>query len=75
MNEHSLVQICSGLNDSELTQLASQLEDVVGDHTRMRYPDTVRFPQIPNEVYEVGMAQDALQLAKEIVERVQNRIT
>ena len=74
MNVHSLVQICAGLNDSELIQLASQLEGIVGDSTRMRYPDMVCFPQIPNEVYTVQMAQKALQLAKRIVERVQSRI-
>ena len=69
-----MVQNCNGLNDSELTELAWQLEVLVGDSTRMRYPDRMRFPQIPNEVYSAQMAQQALQLAKKIVERVKDRI-
>ena len=73
-NVHNLVQICWGLDDSELTQLASRLEALVGNSTRMRYPDRVSFPQIPNDVYSSQMAQDALQLAKMIAERIKNRL-
>ncbi|KAL9966857.1 hypothetical protein ACROYT_G024987 [Oculina patagonica] len=71
---HNLVENCNGLGDSELTELAWQLEILVGDSTRMRYPDRMRFPQIPNEVYSAEMAQEALQLAKKIVDRVKHRI-
>ncbi|KAL9966853.1 hypothetical protein ACROYT_G024983 [Oculina patagonica] len=71
---HNLVENCNGLGDSELTELAWQLEILVGDSTRMRYPDRMRFPQIPNEVYSAEMAQEALQLAKKIVDRVRHRI-
>jgi len=72
---HNLVQNCNGLNDSEFTELACQLEVLVGDSTRMRYPDRMHFPQIPNDVYSAQMAQQALQLAKKIVERVKDRIS
>lgn len=75
MNVHNLVEICCGLNDSRLTQLASQLEMLIGNSTRMRYPDNMSFPQIPNDVYTVRLAQGALQLAKKIVERVRSLIT
>lgn len=72
---HNLVQNCNGLNDSELTEIARQLEVLVGDSTCMRYPDRMHFPQIPNDVYSAHMAQQALLLAKRIVERVKNRIS
>ena len=72
---HDLVEICCDLNDPELLDLAWQLERLVGGSTRMRYPDRMCFPQIPNEVYSAEMAQQALQLAKKIVARVQSRIT
>jgi len=72
---HNLVQNCNGLNDSELTELAWQLEVLVGDSTRMRYPDRMHFPQIPNDVYSAQMAQQSLQLAKKIVEGVKDRIS
>ena len=73
-NIHNLLHICQELDDSELTQLASQLELLVGNSTRMRYPDRVCFPKIPNEVYSADMAKEALQLAKKIVQRVNNRL-
>ena len=72
---HDLVEICCDLNDPELLDLARQLERLVGGSTRMRYPDRMCFPQIPNEVYSAELAQQALQLAKEIVACVQSRIT
>ena len=73
-NIHSLLHICQELDDSELTQLASQLELLVGNSTRMRYPDRVCFPKIPNEVYSADMAKEALELAKKIVQRVNNQL-
>ena len=72
---HNLLHICHELDDSELAQLASQLECLVGNSTRMRYPDRVCFPQIPNDVYSVDMAEEALRLAKKIIQRVKNRLT
>ena len=74
-NVHNLNQICQELEDSELTQLARQLECLVVNSTRMRYPDRVCFPKIPNEVYSADMAEEALWLAKKIVQRVKNRLT
>ena len=73
-NVHDLRVICCGLDDSVLLQLATQLEGLVGGSTRMRYPDNLCFPRIPNEVYDAQMAEEALRLAKEIVERVKGRI-
>ncbi|KAJ7380161.1 hypothetical protein OS493_010872 [Desmophyllum pertusum] len=71
---HNLVDNCSGLNDSELTNLASQLERLVGGSARMRYPDQMCSPKIPNEVYSVQMAQQALELSKKIVVRVEENM-
>ena len=73
-NVHNLLSICYGLDDPVLLQLASQLESLVGSSTRMRYPDNLCFPKIPNEVYDTQMAEKALGLAKKIVERVKSRI-
>ena len=72
---HNLEENCHDLNDPELLNLARQLECLVGDSTCMRYPDRMRFPQIPNEVYSAEMAQQALQLVRKIVAHVQSRIT
>ncbi|KAJ7360288.1 hypothetical protein OS493_016918 [Desmophyllum pertusum] len=74
-NVHNLVANCSSLGDPELTELAGQLESLVGDSTRMRYPSRICYPQIPHDVYTAQMAQEALEIAKKIIERVRGRVT
>ena len=74
VNVHDLVQNSYSLDDSELTVLASQLEVLVGESTRMRYPDRMCYPKIPNDVYTAEMATEALEIAKKIVERVRSRL-
>lgn len=69
-NVHNLVENCYGLEDPQLVELARELENLVGDSTRMRYPDRMSYPQIPNDVYSQGMAQKAREIAEKIVDRV-----
>ena len=69
-NVHNLMRNASRLGDSELTRLANQLERRVVDSTRMRYPDQVSYPQIPNDVYSMEIAHEALELARSILEKV-----
>jgi len=73
-NIHDLVQNALKLDDSQLTTLSSQLENRLGDSTRMRYPDQVWFPRIPNDIYSRDMAQDALGLATSILDKVRSRV-
>ena len=63
-----------GLSDPELIDLAKQLERLVGDSTRMHYPDSMCYPQIPHDVYTAQMAQEALAIATKIVDRVRGRL-
>jgi len=74
-NVHNLMRNASRLGDSELTKLANQLEQKVVDSTRMRYPDQVSYPQIPNDVYSMEIAHDALELARSILEKVRYAVT
>ena len=69
-NVHNRTRNASRLGDSELTRLANQLERRVVDSTRMRYPDQVSYPQIPNDVYSMEIAHEALELARPILENV-----
>ena len=73
-NIHNLVLNSQTLNDSQLTTLSSQLENRLGDSTRMRYPDQVSFPRIPNDVYSQDMAQAALGVARSILDKVRSRV-
>ena len=73
--DHNLVQNCCGLDDQDLTQLATRLENLVGGSTRMRYPDRMAYPNIPNDVYKAETANEASQIATKIVQRVKIRLT
>ncbi|XP_067047063.1 sacsin-like [Acropora muricata] len=73
-NVHNLVENCYGLEDPELVQSARELESLVGDSTRMRYPDRMSYPRIPNDVYSQGMAERAKEVAEKIVERVKMKL-
>ena len=57
-----------------MSKLATELENRLVDSTNMRYPDRLRFPQIPKDVYSVEAAREALRLAREILQRVRNLI-
>ena len=63
------------MDDSELSSLASQLESKVGDSTRMRYPDRVHYPEIPNDVYANDTAQKVLELASTVLEKVSGKLS
>jgi sacsin len=53
--------------------LASGLENLIGDSTRMRYPDRMQYPDIPNSVYTEKMATEALKLAEQIIKEVKSK--
>ena len=74
MDVHNLVLNCSDLADTKLIDLARELEKLVGDSTRMRYPDRVPRPQIPNELYSRSMANEAQEIAARIVAHVEERL-
>ena len=74
-NDHNLCQNCCDINDHRLTELAVELECVVVNSAHMRYPDTMSYPKIPNDVYTAQKAEKALSLARNIVERVKVKLT
>lgn len=66
-NVHNLVQNSLMVDDSELTTLSQDLERNLGDSTRMRYPDQMEFPRIPNDVYTEEMARQALRVTTQLL--------
>ena len=57
-----------------LETLSRDLECHLGDSTRMRYPDQVVFPNIPNDVYTEETARKAKQTAAEILQYIEEKI-
>ena len=71
---HNLTKNASCLGDAELTNVANDLESCVEDSTRMRYPDRLNYPEIPNDVYTAALANEALRLATKILDRVRQKL-
>lgn len=74
-NDHNLYQNCCDFDDHKLTQLAGQLEGLVVNSAHMRYPDTMSYPKIPNDVYTAEKAEKALDFARDILERVRGKLS
>ncbi|KAK3727489.1 hypothetical protein QZH41_006426 [Actinostola sp. cb2023] len=64
---HNLSGIAIRLGNSELSSLAHSVECLLGDSTRMRYPDRVQYPNIPHDIYTRDMAAQAVERAREIL--------
>lgn len=74
---HRLPALTSYINDSVLSMLAIRLEGVTGNYFQMRYPDAVPSGdglRIPSDLYNAANAQEAIQLAGEILQRVRSKI-
>ncbi|XP_046560683.1 sacsin-like [Haliotis rubra] len=67
MRTHDLSSLSSGLGNPSLTSLASQLQNVIQDFNRLRYPDRLAYPRIPADVYTQADASQACELAGKIV--------
>ncbi|KAK7495449.1 hypothetical protein BaRGS_00013388 [Batillaria attramentaria] len=68
--DHELCSLASRVGDSSLSMLANRLQSIVGEHTRMRYPDVCQYPKIPAEVYDNDAALVACELTEQSLTRV-----
>lgn len=58
------------MSNPTLQKAAEDLERLVGDYTRMRYPRPAYFPKTPSDLYSHNDAKEALRLAKIIIKTV-----
>ncbi|KAK6188437.1 hypothetical protein SNE40_004610 [Patella caerulea] len=65
--DHNVYQVAYDLPYDNLKTLALELQNMIGNHTRMRYPDTLSYPQIPNDVYNKDHSQRGCEIAEKIV--------
>lgn len=71
---HNLNLLARITNDQTLKDTASLLEGVVGSSSQLRYPDNLQYPRIPHDIYTKEKAGQALQYAREIVQKVKELI-
>ncbi|VDH93736.1 sacsin [Mytilus galloprovincialis] len=72
-HSHSLSHIAQGLAQ-ELRDLAGGMGDIVGHHTRMRYPDQISGDDIPSTIYSQQDADQCLRKASDIISFVSRKI-
>ena len=71
----SLRLLCIGLDDTQLNQLAQELDTLTGSTSFMRYPNAHGFPKIPHDVIDESTASKALEIATGILARCEDLIT
>ncbi|KAK3591138.1 hypothetical protein CHS0354_040202 [Potamilus streckersoni] len=64
-HSHQLTQIAAQLSDN-IRELAQEIQNCVGEHTRMRYPDSIVNQRIPSESYTEGHATEMLRLTRRV---------
>ena len=72
LQTHDLGLLAICVNDGVLTDLARSLENRVGHHTRVRYPNVGSYPDIPADVYSEVDVMVTLDLAERAVEKAQS---
>ncbi|KAK6179092.1 hypothetical protein SNE40_011528 [Patella caerulea] len=64
--DHNLNHVACGLPYPDLVQLATELQSTIGEHTRMRYPDKLSYPNIPHDAYNESHSTTACTLTRKI---------
>ena len=75
---HFLTVLTSNINDSELTDLAINLERITGSYFQMRYPDALQSRvgiKVPSEMYTQSQAEEVMEYARRILEHVKAKIS
>ncbi|XP_053401269.1 sacsin-like [Mercenaria mercenaria] len=72
-SSHSLISLASGLN-KELREQAALLENRLGQHTRMRYPDSVSRPKIPSDIFDEAVAKFSIEVTRKIIKLTEEYI-
>ncbi|XP_069137458.1 sacsin-like [Argopecten irradians] len=67
---HDIIQIADSLSDDSLLAAAGELQNLLGYHTHMRYPDVHAAGKIPSTSFTRLQAESALVIAKRILEEV-----
>ncbi|XP_046556547.1 sacsin-like [Haliotis rubra] len=62
-----IIKAASRLENVHLSELVTQLQNVVGDDDRMLFPDRLACPNIPADVYTENTARQACELAERVL--------
>ncbi|XP_046556546.1 sacsin-like [Haliotis rubra] len=70
--EKGIIKAASRLENVRLSELVTQLRNVVGDDDRMLFPDRLACPNTPADVYTENTAIQACELAKSVLNLVED---
>ena len=69
-NGHHLCSSVATRENSELRDLAQELENIIVNYSRLRYPRLNEFPNAPSELYTTENAVKTIELATKIIDIV-----
>jgi len=69
-NDHHLCSSVATRENSELRDLAHELENIIENYSRLRYPRLDKFPHAPSELYTHENALKTIELATKIIDIV-----
>jgi HEPN domain-containing protein len=69
-NDHHLCSSVATRENSELRDLAQELENIIVNYSRLRYPRLNEFPYAPSELYTTENAVKTIELATKIIDIV-----
>ncbi|PVD20278.1 hypothetical protein C0Q70_20775 [Pomacea canaliculata] len=72
---HDIGSLAFLTNDSEIIGWTMEIESIVGVHTRMRYPDSLTYPKIPDDFYSDEQAGQVCGLASSVVDKVERLLS
>lgn len=72
---HDIGSLAFLTNDSEIIGWTMEIESIVGVHTRMRYPDSLTYPKIPDDFYSDEQAGRVCGLASSVVDKVERLLS
>lgn len=70
-HSHDLCSLAGSLSTA-LSSSTSRLHSLLGNHTRMRYPDMYQVPYIPADKFDKNQAENSIKFASEIYEHVES---
>jgi len=69
-NDHHLCSSVATRENLELRDFAQELEDIIVNYSRLRYPKLNEFPYAPSELYTTKNAVKTIELATKIIDIV-----
>ncbi|XP_060068841.1 sacsin-like [Ylistrum balloti] len=71
---HYLPSIIPSKAGNELIAVLTDIENLVGNYSKMRYPDVLEYPRLPADLYTKDQVNKLKDLTESVMEMIENRV-